>query len=156
MSELERILRSIETKASHGRAIALSLTSETTIQELHQEDMLLCISALWSTFEDIEQLMGSVYGPLGELSQTPESSQGSYMDQRSPAVEGKFPALAMLVRDYTVAITPFWDLAEKEILLQNDTDFDGLGFLITAARAQHREFADKAFDLYGDDAEVPV
>jgi|GEM_PF-5702407 len=81
MSDLERTLRSIETKASQGRAVALSLTSDTTIQELHQEDMLLCIGSLWSTFEDIEQLMGEVYGPLSQLQRAADATHGQDVRQ---------------------------------------------------------------------------
>jgi len=64
MSDLERTLRSMQTMASQGRAVALSLTSDTTIQELHPQDMLLCIGALRSTFEEIEDLTGEAYSPL--------------------------------------------------------------------------------------------
>lgn len=70
------------------------------------------------------------------------------------AHQDKFLALTELVDDHTIAIAPFWDLAEKEIKLHNNTDFDDLEFLIKAAKAQYREFAAKAWRLYGEDQEA--
>ncbi|MGB4248531.1 MAG: hypothetical protein WBJ75_12505 [Pseudohongiellaceae bacterium] len=67
------------------------------------------------------------------------------------AEQEKFPALAKLVSEYTLALGPFFDLAEKEIQLHNNTDWDDIAFLIKAARRMNLEFSNKAYNLYGDD-----